>query len=101
MPVWQEVASSDVIGSLSGTLGNLEVVFYQPSNGNVLGGVLALAGSAVEPLVDELEALIVDSLSPLLDPLINDLLATLGANLAETEVGANLTCDGGGATLVQ
>lgn len=101
LPVWQEVASSDVIGSLSGTLGNLEVVFYQPSNGNVLGGVLALAGSAVEPLVDELEALIVDSLSPLLDPLINDLLATLGANLAETEVGANLTCDGGGATLVQ
>lgn len=100
-PAWQTVSASDLVGSLSGTLSGLEVVYFEPSNGNVLGGVLALTGAAVDPLVSALEAVILGALSPLVDPLVNDLLGTLGANLAEAEVGANLTCNAGGATLVR
>jgi hypothetical protein len=98
---WTSISSNNLVGSLNGTLGSLDVVFFQPSNGNVLGGVLATAGSALNPLVDSLETLIVNTLSPVVDPLIDDLLGSLGANLASTEVGANLSCSTGGASLVR
>ena len=35
-------------------------------------------------------------LSPLLDPLINNVLSLLGVNLMATEVDANLSCNQGG-----
>lgn len=36
--------------------------------------------------------LITSVLSPLLDPVLNNLLSSLGINLMDVEVGANLTC---------
>lgn len=98
---WQTVGTTDVVGSLNGTLSNLEIVFFQPSNGNVLGSVLATAGAALNPLVDSLGDLVANTLSPVVDPLVNELLDTLGANLANSDVGANLSCSTGGASLVR
>jgi uncharacterized membrane protein len=39
-------------------------------------------------------------LSPLLDTLINTLLVSLGIDLNKVDVGANLSCQSGRATLV-
>lgn len=35
-------------------------------------------------------------LSPLVDPIINNLLTTLGISLVDVQIGANLTCGQGG-----
>ncbi|MEA3167274.1 MAG: hypothetical protein QOI97_222, partial [Pseudomonas sp.] len=39
-------------------------------------------------------------LSPLLDPLVNSLLAGLGIDLAKVEIGANLSCNPGGRAML-
>jgi hypothetical protein len=104
-PAWQTASSSSVVNSLYAALQGLELQFYQPVSGSGitgggLGGVLALVGSAADTLVDTLMDLINDALSPLLDPLFDFLVDALGVDLSQVEVGANLSCDGGGATLV-
>jgi uncharacterized membrane protein len=104
-PAWQAASSSGVVNSLYAALQGLELQFYEPASGSGitgsgLGSVLFLVGSAADTLVDALMDVISDVLSPLLDPLLDFLVDALGIDLSQVEVGANLSCDGGGATLV-
>lgn len=100
-PAWETVSSTEIVDSLTDTLGGLEPQFYQPSNGNLLGTVLATVGSVANTLVSTLSGIIDAVLAPLLDPLVDFLLESLGLNLNQVDVGANLSCEGGGGTLVE
>jgi len=103
-PAYKSVTSSNIVNSLRNTLLGLQLQFYQPSGGGIggsgLGNVVFLVGSVVNTLVSTLMTAINAVLSPLLDPLVNLLLEQLGVDLNKVEVGANLSCSGGGATLV-
>jgi uncharacterized membrane protein len=103
-PAYKSVASSNIVNSLRNTLLGLQLQFYQPSGGGIggngLGNVVFLVGSVVNTLVSTLTTAINAVLGPLLDPLVNLLLEQLGVDLNKVEVGANLSCSGGGATLV-
>jgi uncharacterized membrane protein len=104
-PAWKTSSSASLVNSLYGALQGLELQFYQPAAGSGIagggiGGVLYLVGSAAGTLVDTLMDVITGALSPLLDPLLDFLVNALGIDLGQVEVGANLSCDGGGATLV-
>lgn len=100
-PAWETVSSTEIVDSLSDTLTGLEPQFYQPTNGNLLGTVLATVGATATTLVDTLSGIIDAALAPLLDPLVDFLLDSLGLNLNQVDVGANLSCEGGGGTLVE
>lgn len=103
-PAVQTVTSTNIVNSLSNTLNGLQLQFYPPSGSSVgtsgLGNVLTLVGSVVNTLVSTLTGIISGVLSPLLDPLLNLLLTGLGVDLNKVDVGANMTCQGSGATLV-
>lgn len=101
-PAWHSVSSTDVVDSLSDSLTGLDLEFYPASGtGSGLGNVLTLVGSVANTLVSTLEGIIDAALAPLLDPLVDLLLQTLGLNLNQVDVGANLSCEGGGGTLVE
>ena len=100
-PSWHAVSSTDIVDSLTDTLSGLELQFYRPSNGNLLGTVLSQVGSVAATLVSTLAGIIDAALAPLLDPLVDFLLDALGLNLNQVDVGANLSCEGGGGTLVE
>ncbi len=68
--------------------------------GNGLGTVLSLVGSSANTLVSTISSTLSATLSSVLDPLLNQTLQLLGANLAETEVGAGLTCENDKVRLV-
>ena len=103
-PAYKTVTSSNIVNSLRNTLLGLTLQFYRPSGSNIggsgLGNVLFLVGSVVNTLVSTVTTLINAALGPLLDPLVNLLLEQLGVDLNKVEVGANLSCSGGGASLV-
>ncbi len=101
LPEYQSLnVNENVVGSLQSTLGALEVRAYETESGllsNVLLGTLNFPSDVIAALRTQVE----NVLAPLLNPVISALLTALGAQLALTEVGANLTCNIGGATLVQ
>jgi uncharacterized membrane protein len=90
---FQAFSADDPVASISSTLTGVELQFYEPSNGNVLGGVLSLVGATASTLVSDINGILVSALAPVLDPLVNELLDTLGVSLANAEVGAALTCE--------
>ena len=100
-PSFHTISSDEIVNSLGETLTGLELQFYQPSNGNLLGNVLSLVGSTANTLVSNLSGIIDTALGPLLDPLTDFLLESLGLNLNQVDAGANLSCEGGGGTLVE
>ncbi|MFK3793840.1 pilus assembly protein TadG-related protein [Pseudomonas piscis] len=92
-PSYQTAApTSNVIGSLAGTLAGINLVVYKPVNGTPLGSIVTGLASAINGVTNLLTPVITGLLSPLLDPLLNNLLSGLGVNLMDVEVGANLTC---------
>ncbi|HEY0914038.1 MAG TPA: TadG family pilus assembly protein [Solimonas sp.] len=102
-PAYKSVSSSNIVTSLRNTLLGLQLQFYQPTGsglGNGLGNVVFLVGSVINGLVTTVMNVVNGLLGPLLDPLVNLLLEQLGVDLNKVEVGANLSCSGGGATLV-
>ena len=84
------MSSENIVGSLSNTLGGLQIRAYHNSTGT-LGGLLNLSFGLLNGLIDTLGG-VINTLSGLLDPLVNALLRLLGVNLAEADLGANLTC---------
>jgi uncharacterized membrane protein len=92
---YQPVVASNLVGSLSQTLAQIDIHMYKPSVDSALGDLLVGVGSIVDTVVGLLRGVISNALSPLLDPLVNTLLTALGIDLAKTEVGARLTCQGG------
>jgi uncharacterized membrane protein len=100
-PAYASFPTQNLVNGLSGTLTGVQLRMYGPASGGGLGGVLNLVGAAFNTVRNILEPLIAGLLSPLLDPLLNLLTDTLGINLNDLEVGANLSCDAGGGILVQ
>ncbi|MDF1691038.1 MAG: pilus assembly protein TadG-related protein [Zhongshania sp.] len=92
-PLYKNFSGEDIVGSLSGVLGGIELEAYEPDGGGGLGGVLNLTAGTLDIVNSILNPIINGLLSPLLDPLLNTLLNTLGLSLANSEVGANLTCE--------
>ncbi|MFQ3199896.1 MAG: putative membrane protein [Zhongshania sp.] len=90
---FQAFSADDPIASLSSTLTGIELQFYEPSNGNFLGDVLSLVGATASTLASDINDLLIAALAPVLDPLVNELLNTLGVSLANAEVGAALACE--------
>ena len=84
----------------------LELEFYEPNNTgdgigvNLLGGLLFLVGSAANALTDAISALLTSVLSPILMAIVDQLLDVLGIGLAETEIGATMSCESDRVQLV-
>ncbi|MDR6427020.1 putative membrane protein [Variovorax paradoxus] len=92
---YQQVVTSNLIGGLSQTLAQVDIHMYKPSVDSALGDLLVGVGNTIDTVVALLRGAISGALSPLLDPLVNTLVTTLGIDLAKTEVGARLSCQGG------
>ena len=102
-PLYYDFETQDIVDSLSSTLSGVNIQLYQPTNpGNTggLGGLVTGVGGLLNGVIAILQPVVSNLLSPILDPLVNMLLNLLGVDLAQLSVGANLSCDGGGATLV-
>lgn len=91
-PAYQDMSSTDIVASLKNTLAGMQIKAYS-STGGVLGGLLTTSFSLLNGLVSTIGNLLVTLGDAVLDPLLNSLLDLLGANLAATELGANLTCN--------
>jgi len=84
--------SSNIVGSLSGTLAGVKVTAYKPVNTNPFGTIASIAANLLSGVLNLLQPVITGLLSPLLDPLLNKVLSLLGINLMAVDVGANLSC---------
>ncbi|ONH50470.1 Uncharacterized membrane protein [Pseudomonas cedrina] len=91
--------TGDMVASLSGTLAGLQVT-YAPPSGSVSSGALAGVAGFLATITTTLVSAIQNLLAPLLDPIVNTLFKSLGINLGNAEVGANLSCHMGRAYLV-
>lgn len=94
-PFYYAYTTTNIVNSLSTTVSDLGVNMYGPS-GSIVGGLGSILSEVTTALVNAINTV----LSPLLDTLINTLLASLGIDLNKVEVGANLSCHSGRATLV-
>ncbi len=85
----------DIVTNLGKSLSN-PVVLHTPVNGGLLKGVFRIVNGLVKTVTNLLGTV----LGPLLDPLLNLVLKNLGVNIANVNVGANLSCHPGQAQLV-
>lgn len=95
-PLWQSIAMQNVIASLKGTLagaGGL-LVSLPAEQKNPIQSILDLLTSILAQLTQGLGDMVSGLLSPLLDPIINTVFQLLGVDIAKTEAGAQLNCDG-------
>lgn len=91
-PAYQSIVASNIVESLNGTLGNVEIKVYRSTSSGVMGQILTTAVDLLNNLKKSLQAIVKNALSPLLDPLLNLLLETLGIDIAKAEVGAQMSC---------
>ncbi len=94
-PFYYSFTTSSIVSSLLNTPLNIHVDMYGPS-GSLVSGLGTILSSVTTLLVSAINSV----LSPLLDSLINTLLLSLGIDLNKVDVGANLSCHSGRATLV-
>lgn len=96
-PIYQTATSQNIVNSIGNTLGGLNVLTAIAPTGtapSLLGSVLTGLTTALGAVLNLAQTAVNTLLSPLLDPLLNALLKdVLGVNLAETEVGARLSCN--------
>ena len=85
---------------LAGTIAGVQVNMYSPPTNNVLGAVMSGASSLLSSITTALDSTINSTLSPLLTSVLDPLLASLGVTLNPVDVGANMSCNFGQATLV-
>ncbi|WP_019582284.1 pilus assembly protein TadG-related protein [Pseudomonas mandelii] len=94
-PFYYSFSTSSIVSNLLNTPVNLHVDMYGPS-GSLVGGLGAILSSVTSLLVSAINGV----LNPLLDSLINTVLISLGVDLNKVDVGANLSCHSGRASLV-
>ena len=98
-PAYLAISTQNTVNSLSNTLSGLSNLLTTipptaPNGG--LPGVLTALTNSLSGVITALQGVVSDLLGPLLDPLLNALLGdVLGASLAQTEVGARLSCSKG------
>jgi uncharacterized membrane protein len=86
------VPTNNIVGSLSSTLAGINLIVYKPLGSNPLGAIVTGVASLISDVTNRLLPVVTGALSPLLDPLLNNLLKGLGINLMDVDVGANMTC---------
>jgi len=84
--------TNNIVGSLSNTLAGINLIVYKPQGSNPLGAIVTGVASLISDVTNRLLPVVTGVLSPLLDPLLNNLLKGLGINLMDVDVGANMTC---------
>ncbi len=84
--------TTDIVGSLAGTLAGINLTVYKPQGSNPLGSIVTGVASLISDVTNKLLPVVTNLLAPLLDPLLNNLLKSLGINLMDVDVGANMTC---------
>jgi len=93
LPSVQSAApTTDIVGSLAGTLAGINLTVYKPQGSNPLGSMVTGVASLISDVTNKLLPVVTNLLAPLLDPLLNNLLKSLGINLMDVDVGANMTC---------
>ncbi|MCE1117831.1 MULTISPECIES: pilus assembly protein TadG-related protein [Pseudomonas] len=100
VPAYLRMSNQDVVGSLTSTIAGVQIEAYKPDVSNVFGDLMTLVAGTLTTVKSILEPLIKNLLSPLIDPLLNVLLKALGIDLANAQVGANLSCSSGHAQLL-
>ncbi len=87
---------SNVISSLKTTLAGLHVDSYKPASGNanLISTLLTGTATLISTIVSILNP-VITLLAAVLDPIVNFLLNLLGLDVANIDVGANMTCDAG------
>lgn len=92
------VSSENIVNSLAATVQGLNLLSPIAATGSGSGGLQGFLSALTDVLgtvTGILQGVISSVLSPLLDTLLDALLSdTLGVNLAQTEVGARLSCAG-------
>lgn len=99
-PLYQTVSSQNLVNSLSATLnGGASLIAPIAATGSANGGsaaVMTALTNVLSSLIGALGSVVSGVLAPLLDPLVNLLLHdVLGLSLAQSEVGAQLSCTQG------
>ena len=91
--LYHSLSTTNLVASLGTALKTgLKFQVYQPTGFNLLGSLLVTSGTLLNNLTSTLGGVIGNVLGPIVDPLVNGLLTTLGINLNQVEVGANLSC---------
>ncbi|WP_214347601.1 TadG family pilus assembly protein [Pseudomonas congelans] len=85
---------------LNGTASSVKVNVYKPATSNVLGNVITGAAGTLNSLTLALDAIVDDTLTRLLTSVVDPLFESLGVSMGATDVGTNLSCNLGQATLV-
>lgn len=98
-PVLSLNGPPNIVTQLGNSLSN-PVVLHTASSGGLLGLVLNTVMGLINGLVSTITGLLGTLLGPLLDPLLNLVLKNLGVNIANVNVGANLSCHPAQAVLV-
>jgi uncharacterized membrane protein len=98
-PVLSLNGPPNIVTQLGNSLSN-PVVLHTASSGGLLGLVLNTVMGILNGLVSTIAGLLGTLLGPLLDPLLNLVLKNLGVNIANVNVGANLSCHPAQAVLV-
>lgn len=94
-PSFQPISAQSLVQSLGPTLDGIQIRPYSSTASGILGPLLNGTLNLVSGLLNTVQTIITDALSPLLDPTINLLLDSLGIDLAKAEVGARLSCNRG------
>ncbi|GAB7532593.1 TadG family pilus assembly protein [Pseudomonas sp. 3A(2025)] len=86
---------------LDGVVSGVQVQVYKPIVNNVLGNLISATGSLFNQVLALVNTEIIGKVvKPLLTSLVDPLLNSLGLTLNPADVGANLSCNIGQATLV-
>ncbi len=87
---------------LDGVISSARVSVYRPSttSPNGLGNVITGAASLLGAITTSLDSIVASTLRPLLTSVVDPLIDALGLTLSPAEVGGNLSCNFGQATLV-
>lgn len=97
---YRSLKSDNLVSSLNDTLGSIHLIYHKPTSVSLLSTVLGPLTSILSTALNTVGGLINGMLAPLVDPIVNQVLTTLGINLASVDVGPNLSCHPGQAVLV-
>lgn len=85
---------------LDGVVSGVKVDVYKAVTPTILGSVITGATALLGDVLTALDGIVEGVLKKLLSDVVDPLLAALGVTLAPADVGANLSCNFGQATLV-
>ena len=95
-PLYNQPKTTGIANSLKATLSGVHIDVYKASTTGILSTLISVAAGTLSALTNVLNVIIGNLLSPIVDPILDNLLSVLGVDLNKVEVGANLSCNQGG-----